>query len=590
MNPHSSSKKLDRVERTEGNDPIKISKFLLDHLMLQFVSSSSNNKKLHELLDRILEGESADSLVNSISPVRHPPLSPRSQTHIPMFQSPSRTGGYSSPDGMGRGSREYGTSGAVTSTLSTPTKRGSPGGPSPSERTGHTPRSTALEPLSVSKPKLPAGMTWEQFQQLKKQADAIPRLLTYTVEEQTVVYQQSLFKWISSRYQYQRIKFTDSIPRSSLPDRPRTLSTLGELPLSTHSSVTVIDLFMKEMLQLPSVLASVIIPNIAGVAGPPSQSLPPISAADIAQTWERLIILPPKQRLLLALSAPSKRPVISFHQLVNACLAVCMSHHSLSFLSDQPQFQRSFAECSAARIFYRIDPTGRWSIGKHQADRGRLLELFRRAEQCADLSSCDLPFCYEHYYVLHCLFSNLDKEGTAVLTPKLLEPFSQFSFPPLVLQRVSEGRGRALLDPVRGMGFPDFCVFVEAEEGKDTPASLAYWHRLLDIDDDGYITHGDLLPLLHEQLDCCRASGVVVEEADILCQLSDLIGLPEHEPFAVDLPRLVGCNMGGNLVDVLVSRTKFLRFEGRDPFIGRGPDPVPLWDVFAGEMYERLTT
>jgi serine/threonine-protein phosphatase 2A regulatory subunit B'' len=42
------------------------------------------------------------------------------------------------------------------------------------------------------------------------------------------------------------------------------------------------------------------------------------------------------------------------------------------------------------------------------------------------------------------------------------------------------------------MGYEGFVHFILSEEDKTTDASLKYWHRCADLDDDGVITRHDM--------------------------------------------------------------------------------------------------
>ena len=51
-------------------------------------------------------------------------------------------------------------------------------------------------------------------------------------------------------------------------------------------------------------------------------------------------------------------------------------------------------------------------------------------------------------------------------------------------------RGEVL--QVDRLSYEDFVYFILSEEDKTTDASLKYWHRCVDLDDDGIITQQDM--------------------------------------------------------------------------------------------------
>lgn len=71
---------------------------------------------------------------------------------------------------------------------------------------------------------------------------------------------------------------------------------------------------------------------------------------------------------------------------------------------------------------------------------------------------------------------------------------------------------RALKSAVPGkMGYEDFVYFILSEEDKGTDAGLRYWHRCIDLDDDGVITSQDMQcasrPLSHSRALRCAESA-----------------------------------------------------------------------------------
>jgi serine/threonine-protein phosphatase 2A regulatory subunit B'' len=62
-----------------------------------------------------------------------------------------------------------------------------------------------------------------------------------------------------------------------------------------------------------------------------------------------------------------------------------------------------------------------------------------------------------------------------------------------IVERIFSGSPRRMTCPTPGkMGYEDFVYFILSEEDKTTDASLKYWHRCIDLDDDGVITSQDM--------------------------------------------------------------------------------------------------
>ena len=116
------------------------------------------------------------------------------------------------------------------------------------------------------------------------------------------------------------------------------------------------------------------------------------------------------------------------------------------------------------------------------------------------------------------------------------------------------------------MGYEDFVWFVLSEEYKSHDLSIKYWFRCVDIDNDGFLTCGDLAYFYEEQLqrmECLAQEPVFFE--DIVCQLTDMIK-PKIEGFITLEDMVRSLPMSGNTFNVLFNLNKFILFETRDPF------------------------
>lgn len=62
-----------------------------------------------------------------------------------------------------------------------------------------------------------------------------------------------------------------------------------------------------------------------------------------------------------------------------------------------------------------------------------------------------------------------------------------------IVDRIFQQVPRRFSCPTPGkMGYEDFVYFILSEEDKTTDVSLRYWHRCVDLDDDGIITRDDM--------------------------------------------------------------------------------------------------
>lgn len=96
---------------------------------------------------------------------------------------------------------------------------------------------------------------------------------------------------------------------------------------------------------------------------------------------------------------------------------------------------------------------------------------------------------------------------------------------PVVAERIVAGVGRSLKSHVKGkMNFEDFVWFCLCEEHKGHHRAIAYWFRVLDVDQDGIISGYELEQFYQhtkEKMRLLTTEFIVFD--DVMCQVSDMM-------------------------------------------------------------------
>lgn len=107
-------------------------------------------------------------------------------------------------------------------------------------------------------------------------------------------------------------------------------------------------------------------------------------------------------------------------------------------------------------------------------------------------------FCYEDFYVIYIKFWELDTDHDFLLTKEEFSKYCSYTFSRKAVERIFSQVARKFQDPEK-MTFGDFVWFIYCSEDKTTPASIDYWFKILDLDNNGIITGYELEYFYEEQ-------------------------------------------------------------------------------------------
>jgi len=98
-------------------------------------------------------------------------------------------------------------------------------------------------------------------------------------------------------------------------------------------------------------------------------------------------------------------------------------HPGLEFLKVHPDFQEKYSETVTMRIFYNCDLNDDNRITYREFRRSNILSIFRKVCEEPDINKIRDYFSYEHFYVIYCIFWELDTNEHDFLLDK--EDFSK---------------------------------------------------------------------------------------------------------------------------------------------------------------------
>ena len=273
--------------------------------------------------------------------------------------------------------------------------------------------------------------------------------------------------------------------------------------------------------------------------------------------------------------------------------ALLDTHPGLEFLKHTAEFQDRYLETVIYRIFYTVNKEWNGRMTLRELKKSELVSAFKQCEVEEDINKVLRFFSYEHFYVIYCKFWELDTDHDFLIDRDDLLRYGNHALTYKIVDRVLSESVKPLTSGVPGkMGYEDFVWFVLSEEYKSQNLSIKYWFRCVDIDNDGFLTCGDLAYFYEEQLqrmECLAQEPVFFE--DIVCQLTDMIK-PKIEGFITLEDMVRSLPMSGNTFNVLFNLNKFILFETRDPFTirqEREEKHLTEWDRFARVEYIRLS-
>ena len=253
----------------------------------------------------------------------------------------------------------------------------------------------------------------------------------------------------------------------------------------------------------------------------------------------------------------------------------------IRFLSDNKEFEAVTKDVPVCSLFARYIITRLFMIYDPEF-RGRITwRSFQAYDFLATLKSIAK---FDQFRVAYELFMKHDKDSTNGISHDDFVKFDSGRIHPKVMERIwrflpgdkSEGR----------LSFGDFVYFLLLLEDKSSVASLNFWFRVCDLDDDGILSLGEMDTLYEYQESKLRDMDLeTVKFKDILPQVMDMIGSKTGTITRGDLKKSGDWPIFFNF---LVDTKRFADWEFKDPLYNvktKSTDETP-WDHFCHEFNE----
>nr|XP_017536835.1 serine/threonine-protein phosphatase 2A regulatory subunit B'' subunit beta isoform X1 [Manis javanica] len=273
---------------------------------------------------------------------------------------------------------------------------------------------------------------------------------------------------------------------------------------------------------------------------------------------------------------------------------VVNTHPGLAFLREAAEFHSRYITTVIQRIFYTVNRSWTGRITCAELRRSTFLQNVALLEEEADINQLTEYFSYEHFYVIYCKFWELDTDHDLLIDAQDLARHNDHAISTKMIERIFSGavtRGRSVQKEGK-MSYADFVWFLISEEDKNTPTSIEYWFRCMDLDGDGALSMFELQYFYEEQ--CRRLDSMAIEALpfeDCLCQMLDLVK-PQREG-RISLGDLKKCKLAYVFFDTFFNVEKYLDHEQREQVSllreseSEGPE-LSDWEKYAAEEYDIL--
>jgi len=217
-----------------------------------------------------------------------------------------------------------------------------------------------------------------------------------------------------------------------------------------------------------------------------------------------------------------------------------------------------------------------------------MAEVLFQLEHERDINCITEFFSYNHFYVMWCLFWELDEDEDSKLSKDDLLRYGSYGLSARVVERLwALRRDRSS----EGMVWKDFMLFLLAEEDKQCLSAAQFWFHVLDTDGDGVISTSDMWYFYEELQGRLRSMGEeIVPFPELLNEFNDMIS--PARPSRITAGELRRSSLAYNIISALTNVRKHVAWEGLACAKAAGRDSAVRdttdWDLFAEREYRRL--
>ena len=291
---------------------------------------------------------------------------------------------------------------------------------------------------------------------------------------------------------------------------------------------------------------------------------------------------------LFRLIKRDKSPWVLKEDVRELVWAVVETHVGLEFLRDSAEFLDAYVNTTTLRILWALSGQGTERIALQHWRHSTITEVLFQLDDEADINLARDYFAYNHFYVIWCIFWELDEDEDSRLTKEDLLRYGQYGLTSRAVDRLWALRRDQTKE---GMAYDDFVYFLLSEEDKQATPALQYWFHMLDVDGDGCIDKNDMWYFYEDMKERLLAMNEeVVAFDEVVNEFMDIVH-PEKRGH-ITLTELKRSQLGYNVVSALTNVRKYIAWEGLscEKAAGRASTlrDTRDWDLFADSEYRRL--
>mmetsp|Transcript_42560 Transcript_42560/g.100151 ORF Transcript_42560/g.100151 Transcript_42560/m.100151 type:complete len:313 (+) Transcript_42560:319-1257(+) len=229
-----------------------------------------------------------------------------------------------------------------------------------------------------------------------------------------------------------------------------------------------------------------------------------------------------------------------------------------------------FYQCTAVRkLFFFLDPQRKGKIKIKDLATCTMLDDFF-ALRHANLPEAELAsnwFSSHNALRVYSMYLRLDMDRNGLLSREELQHFGGRGLTSVFVERVFQ-QCHTYDDEI---DYKTFLDFVLAMENKQTPQSLRFFWRFLDVQNKGFLSIFDINYFFREvamQLE--RSGHPVVEVVDVKDEIFDMV--KPADPLKITLEDLEKSNVGGTVISMLIDMQAFYEYDNRESFLAQDDD------------------
>ena len=199
---------------------------------------------------------------------------------------------------------------------------------------------------------------------------------------------------------------------------------------------------------------------------------------------------------------------------------------SLIFLKEYPTYQQKYIETVIARIFYMNDSNDDGKITFNDFEKSDLVEIIQKIYN-SDVNKIRQYFSYEHFYVIYTTFyeNSTYEVKDELYIPKEVFCTYAYNLGMRTVNRIFDEIPRKFVSEEKYMmSYEDFIYYMISEEDKTSPTSIKYWFKVIDLNNEGFITKKEMEYFYEEQIEKLKNNKKeVMKFKDVFNKIKSLV-------------------------------------------------------------------